>query len=177
MLKLPDFPFESFEICSPVISKKSLATVKGNHYSVPVAFAGQTVEAQVHAGEIKIYKQGNCIARHLRCYSQGKIITILDHYLPLLRHKPGALNGSLALAQVRSQGKWPALYDQYWQLLSSYLPSHEANQLFVDFLWWARDFNWEEIEIVLEEAIACGSYRVEVLQLFHVLHLYRASKK
>lgn len=166
LLKLPEFPFESFEICSPVISNKSLATVKGNHYSVPVVFVGQTVEAQVHAGEIKIYKQGNCIAQHPRCYNQGKIITTLDHYLPLLRYKPGALKGSLALAQVRSQGKWPPLYDQYWQLLSLNLPSHEANKLFVDFLWWARDFNWEEIEIVLEEAIACGNYRVEVLQIF-----------
>ncbi len=27
-------------------------------------------------------------------------------------------------------------------------------------------FNWEELEIVLEEAFGCGSYRVEVLQLF-----------
>lgn len=166
LLKLPVFPFESFEICSPVVSNKSLTTVKGNHYSVPVAFVGQTVEAQVHAGIIKIYKQGKCIAEHQRCYSQGKIITLLDHYLPLLRYKPGALSGSLALAQVRSQGKWPALYDQYWQLLSLNFPSHEANKLFVDFLWWARDYSQEEIEIILEEAIACGSYRVEVLQIF-----------
>jgi transposase len=163
---LPNFPFESFEICSPTVSNKSLATIKGNHYSVPVMFVGQTVEAQVHAQEIKIYKQGDCIAKHRRCYEQGKTITILDHYLPLLRYKPGALNGSLALAQSRAQGTWPALYDQYWQLLSSHLPAQEANKLLVDFLWWARDFSWEEIEIVLEEAIACGSYRVEVLQLF-----------
>jgi transposase len=166
LLKLPNLAFESFEICSPVVSNKSLATIKGNHYSVPVAFVGQTVEAQVYAQEVKIYKQGNCIASHTRCYEQGKIITELNHYLPLLRYKPGALHGSLALAQTRKQGKWPALYDQYWQLLSSRLPAHEANKLFVDFLWWARDFSWEEIKIVLEEALACASYRIEVLQLF-----------
>jgi len=47
--KLPHFSFESFEVCSPVVSNKSLATIRGNHYSVPVAFVGQTVEAQLHA--------------------------------------------------------------------------------------------------------------------------------
>lgn len=166
LLPLPGDAFESYDVCSPVINNKSLATIKGNHYSVPVSFVGQLVEAQVHAQEIKLYKQGKCIASHVRCYEQGKIITLLDHYLPLLRYKPGALSGSLALAQARKQGKWPTLYDCYWQLLSSHLPSNEANKRFVDFLWWARDFSWEEIEIILEEAITCGSYRLEVLQLF-----------
>jgi hypothetical protein len=40
LLKLPDFSFESFEICSPVISNKNLVTIKGNYYSVPVMFVG-----------------------------------------------------------------------------------------------------------------------------------------
>lgn len=166
LLKLPDHPFESFEVCSPFINNKSLATIKGNHYSVPVGFVGQCVEAQVHAQEIKIYKQGNIIAEHRRCYEQGKIIAILDHYLALLRYKPGALNGSQALAHARKQGQWPPLYDDYWQLLSMHMEANEANQLFVDFLWWARDFSLEEIEIVVEEALACGCYRLDVLQLF-----------
>ncbi len=166
LLKLPINSFESFETYSPVISNKSLATIKGNHYSVPTSFVGQTVEAQVHAQQIKIYKQGNCIATHDRCYEQGKTISLLDHYLSLLRYKPGGLKGSLALAQARKQKKWPELYDHYWQLLSSHLIVNEANKSFVDFLWWARDFSWEEIEIILEEAMSCGSYTLEVLQLF-----------
>lgn len=166
LLKLPDFPFESFEICNPVISNKSLASIQGNYYSVPVTFAGQTVEAQIHARVIHFFKQGHCIASHQRCYERGKTLTVLDHYLPLLKHKPGAFIGSLALAQARAQGKWPALYDQYWQLLSSHFPPGEANKLFVDFLGWAHDFSWKEIESVLEEAITCGSYPVEVLKLF-----------
>jgi transposase len=165
LLPLPHLLFESYEVCSPVVNNKSLVTVRGNHYSVPVALVGQTVEAQIHSQEIKIYKQGNCIATHARSYEQGKIITDLSHYLALLRYKPGALSGSLALAQARSQGAWPCLYDKYWRLLSGHLPTVEANKCFVDFLWWARDHSREQIEIILEEALKSGSYRLELLQL------------
>ena len=40
---LPSKSFDTSEVCTPQVSSKSLATINGNHYSVPVAYVGQSV--------------------------------------------------------------------------------------------------------------------------------------
>lgn len=75
--KMPEKSFGTYEMCSPVVNRKSLVTVKGNQYSVPVVYVGQTVEVQVHAQSIAIFKKGQCIAKHPRCYLQHQMVTLL----------------------------------------------------------------------------------------------------
>jgi geranylgeranyl pyrophosphate synthase len=41
----------------------------------------------------------------------------LEHYLDVLRKKPGALAGSTPLAQWRLAGRWPDSFDRLWQAL------------------------------------------------------------
>ena len=43
----------------------------------------------------------------------------LDHYLKLLERKPGGLEHSLALAQERERGAWPAAFDELWAALTA----------------------------------------------------------
>ena len=162
---LPDKSFDTAEVLTPQVNRKSLATIKGNHYSVPVSYVGQSVEARVNAQKVDIYKQGKLIASHHRCYAQHKMITELDHYLSLLRYKPGALSGSHALAQARQAQQWPVIYDQYWQALLGQYDKTDANRLFVDFLWWARDFNCSAVESVLSQTLTLGSYELDAIKL------------
>lgn len=162
---LPAQPFATWQTCQPVVNRHSLVTVKGNHYSVPVAYVGQRVEAQVHAQTIDLFKQGQCLATHTRCYSHHQTVLQLDHYLPLLKHKAGALPGSLALHQARAQQQWPAAYDQYWQQRIAQAGQQQANQDVVALLWWARDFDLTEVTAVLEESLRCGCYALEGIKL------------
>jgi hypothetical protein len=39
---------------------------------------------------------------------------VLDHYLEVLRRKPGALPGATALAQARAAGTFTAAHQRYW---------------------------------------------------------------
>ena len=41
-------------------------------------------------------------------------ILVLDHYLEVLRRKPGALPGATALAQAKAAGTFTAAHQQYW---------------------------------------------------------------
>ncbi len=168
---LPNRCFDTAEVYTPKVSSKSLVTLNGNHYSVPVAYVGQSIEARINAQKIDIYKQGQLITSHNRCYEQHKMITVIDHYLPLLRHKPGALSGSYALAQARQKNKWPDIYDQYWQTLLKQKEKADANRLFVDFLWWARDFDADDIEFVLKQVLEVGSYGLDAVKLLMRQHL------
>ena len=54
------------------------------------------------------------VARHERLHGRFGASAQLDHYLELLARKPGALARSLALAQERERGAWPACFDELW---------------------------------------------------------------
>jgi hypothetical protein len=54
------------------------------------------------------------VAEHERAagkYAEG---LTLDHYLEVLRYKPGALPGATALAQARAVGAFTASHQRYW---------------------------------------------------------------
>ena len=146
------------------LHSKSLIAVKGNWYSVPVSYVGQSVEAQVNSEIITVMKQGKVIAEHLRSYGQHRIVAELAHYLPLLRYRPGALPGSIALYQSRKNGKWPNVFEQYWQALIDKYGQHDANKQLVDLLWWARDYTGSTIEKLLINAMQLGCYQLESIQ-------------
>jgi len=93
---------------------KALVTVRQNHYSVPVALAGLRVQARIGAREIVISRGRQVVARHPRLHGRYQTAARLDHYLELLRIKPAAFKGSLALRQERELGRWPACFDQLW---------------------------------------------------------------
>ena len=61
----------------------------------------------MHADTVQLWHEGKCVARHERCYSRQQKILDLEHYLDVLRKKPGALAGSTPLAQWRLARRWP----------------------------------------------------------------------
>lgn len=164
LLSLPDEAFVAADIVTPRVNNKSLIAVKGNWYSVPVRYVGQSVEAQVNSETITVMKKGKVIAEHLRSYGQHQIIAELAHYLPLLRHRPGALPGSIALYRARKTGKWPNIFEQYWQALIDKYGQHDANKQLVDLLWWAKDYAGDTIEQLLVNAMQLGCYQLESIQ-------------
>ena len=85
-------------------TRKALVTVRQNQYSVPVALAGLRVAARIGAREIVFRHDGREVARHERLHERFGTSAQLDHYLELLKRKPGALARSLALRQERERG-------------------------------------------------------------------------
>lgn len=161
---LPTEAFSATDVITARVNNKSLVTIKGSRYSVPVCYVGQNVEAQVHTEKIIIIKQNKIIAEHQRCYEQHKMIVELTHYLSLLRHKPGGLPGSLALKQARDNGKWPNIFERYWQALITRYGANDANRQLVDFLWWARDFELAQVEKLIVTTMEIGCYQLESIQ-------------
>lgn len=164
LLSLPDETFAAADIATPKVNSKSLIAVKGNYYSVPVIYVGQSVEAQVNSETITIMKQGKIIGEHSRSYGQHQIIAELAHYLPLLKYRPGALPGSIALHQARKNGKWPNIFEKYWHALIVKYGKHDANKQLVDLLWWARDYANDTIEKLLIKAMQLGCYQVDSIK-------------
>ncbi|MCW2986813.1 MAG: transposase [Conexibacter sp.] len=114
---LPTAGFDSTEVASVRVDSKALVTVRQNRYSVPVALAGLRVSAAVGASEIRINHGGREVARHERLHGRFGTSAQLDHYLELLRRKPGGLERALPLAQERQAGRWPVCFDELWAAL------------------------------------------------------------
>jgi len=155
---LPSGAFDASETAAPRVDAKSLVTVRQNRYSVPVALAGRRVLARVGAREITIVVDGRVVARHERLAERFAVSARLDHYLELLRRKPGALAGSLALHQERERGAWPDCFDELWRAIAGKVGASEAARQMVDVLMLVREHGPEHIELAVRGALAAGAH-------------------
>jgi hypothetical protein len=155
---LPADPFDASETAAPRVDAKSLVTVRQNRYSVPVALAGLRVSARIGAREITISHAGQQVARHERLHGRFGTAAQLDHYLELLQRKPGGLEHSLALAQERERGAWPAAFDELWAALTARYGRSEAARQMVDVLLLCREHGPERVVMAVRGALAAGAH-------------------
>jgi transposase len=155
---LPAECFDAAETASPRVDAKALVTIRQNRYSVPVALVGLRVAARIGAREIEIRHDGRLVARHERLDGRFGVAAQLDHYLELLRVKPGALERSLPLRQQRERGAWPACMDELWSQIAARVGSSEAARQMVDVLLLAREHGPERVELAVRGALAAGAH-------------------
>jgi transposase len=155
---LPAERFDTAEHAHPRVDSKALATVRQNRYSLPVSLAGLRVAAQIGASVIVFHHDGREVARHERLQGRFGTSAQLDHYLELLRHKPGALARSLALAQERERGCWPECFDRLWRAIDARVGASEAARQMVDVLLLCRELPAAQVELAARGALAAGAH-------------------
>lgn len=155
---LPEEPYPTFEETTVRVNSKSMVTVRRNQYSVPVSLVGLGAAARIGASHIEIFHQGKRVARHPRLKGASKRSARLDHYLDLLKVKPGALPSSLALRQERDRGAWPGVYDELWSAISARVGDSEAARQMVDVLLLLREYGADRVELAVRGALACGAH-------------------
>jgi hypothetical protein len=116
------------------------------------------VAARIGAREIVISHGGRPVARHARLHGRYQTAARLDHYLELLRLKPGALKGSLPLRQEREQRRWPRSFDELWRALEHRYGASEAARQMVDVLLLCRELGPDRVELAVRGALAAGAH-------------------
>jgi hypothetical protein len=142
-----------------------LATVRQNQYSLPVRLAGLRVAARIGAREIVFMHDGQEVARHERLHGRFGTSAQLDHYLELLKIKPGALARSLALRQERERGKWPDCFDELWHGIAERVGASEAAKQMVDVLMLCRELPAAQVELAVRGALAAGAHDGRAVQV------------
>ncbi len=146
------------EEATPRVDSKAMVTVRQNRYSVPAALAGLRVRAQIGASQIDLWHDGHLVARHERLPGRHGTSAQLDHYLDLLKRKPGALARSLALRQERDRGDWPACFDELWSAIAERVGREEAARQMVDVLLLHRELSARAVELAVRGALAAGAH-------------------
>jgi hypothetical protein len=154
---LPLVP-EGFDLASlhyPEVNGSGCVRVLTNFYSTPLS-VGVSVEAKVYAAYVEIWHEGKRVAQHERCYERHRKVLELEHYLDVLVKKPGALAGSTALEQCRAQGRWPASYDRFWEVLRQRQGKQEGTRAMIEVLLLAREHGAAQVRQAVEEALELG---------------------
>ncbi|WP_448807423.1 Mu transposase domain-containing protein [Aminobacterium colombiense] len=77
----------------------STAHFDKNRHSVPVTLKGRTVKLKGSAFRVEIYCRGERVADHERLFKQGGYSYKLEHYIPLLERRPGAVNNAIPVRE------------------------------------------------------------------------------
>jgi hypothetical protein len=129
----------------------------------------------VHSSCVEIWHQGECVARHDRCFNRQQKVLNLEHYLEALTKKPGAFAGSTPLEQWRAQGRWPASFDRFWEMLKQRRGQQPGTRAMIDVLLLGRQHGYPRLQAVVEKALDMNCFDVEAVRL--LLHAERDRKE
>jgi transposase len=111
---LPSEPFDAARLLEARVDTRARVSVRQCYYSVPVRYAGRRLPVRLSATRVEVLDGPRVVARHERAAGKYVEVLTLDHYLEVLKIKPGALPGATALAQARACGAFTLTHQRYW---------------------------------------------------------------
>jgi hypothetical protein len=82
-----------------------------------------------------------------------------------LTKKPGAFAGSTPLEQWRAQGRWPASFDRYWEMLKQRRGQQPGTRAMIEVLLLGRQHGYPRLQAVIEKALDMNCFDVEAVRL------------
>lgn len=161
--RLPAELFDPGLILTPRVDRSSLVTIRSTKYSVPVRFINRKVRVSLRATEVRIFDGRTLIAKHPRTVTRGGQCVQLDHYLEVLRIKPGALPGSTALARARESGEFTPAHDAFWAAARRTDGDAEATRQLIDVLLLHRAMEAEDVFDGISAALKVGAVSADVV--------------
>jgi len=154
LISLPEVPFSNIRTVDGRVNSYSTVIIDNNHYSVPRQYVGLRVHINLGIDRVDIYWEGKRIASHKRVYGISKWQLDPQHYLELLKQRPGAFETAKPINQWRKE--WPkALEDLLERFKAS--QGHTAGiKDFINVLMLYSKYPVKQIETAVELAAKKG---------------------
>src|SRR5277367_2365209 len=114
LMGLPAEAFDCARLLTARVDNRARVSVRQCFYSVPARYAGRRLPVRLAARTVEVYDGPRLVARHERAVGRYVEVLCLDHYLEVLKTKPGGLPGATALAQAKTRGVFTASHQAYW---------------------------------------------------------------
>jgi transposase len=160
---LPGDTFDPGLTLYPRVDRSALITVRMAKYSVPARLIGQRVRVSLRASEVVVFDGHAQVARHARVVPRGGSSVELDHYLDVLKTKPGAFPGSTALARARSCGTFTAAHDAFWAESRKVNGDTEGTRQLIEVLLLHRSMPAAEVIAGIRAALTVGAVSADVV--------------
>jgi transposase len=106
--------FDPARLLEARVDNRARVSVRQCYYSVPARYTGRRLPVRLTATTVEILDGATVVSRHERAAGRYVEVLTLDHYLEVLKIKPGALPGATALAQAKACGAFTATHQAYW---------------------------------------------------------------
>jgi hypothetical protein len=140
-----------------------MITVRMVKYSVPARFIGRKVRVSLRASEVVAFDGRAVAARHQRIVAKCGQSVQLDHYLEVLKTKPGALPGSTALARARESGAFTSAHEAFWAASRRVNGDADGTRELIDVLLLHRSMDSGDIEAGITAALGVGAVSADVV--------------
>ncbi len=151
LIPLPAVPFINARLLETRVNKYSTVVADRNHYSVPVSYVRLKVRIELTMDRVDIFHDGRRIAGHTRLFGNSKWQLDPQHYLELIRRKPGAFDSALVIRRWRAE--WPACLEGLLARFRERQGDTAGIKDFISVLMLYRDYPPEDVEAVVELAL------------------------
>jgi transposase len=156
LLGLPAEPFDPARVFTARVDSRARVTVRQCFYSVPARLAGRRVTVRLTASAVQLLDGAALVASHERAADRFAEILVLDHYLEILKIKPGAMPGATALAQARRCGAFTTSHQRYWDAARAARGDTAGTRMLIEVLLAHRTLPAEVLTAALDRAVDSG---------------------
>lgn len=153
---LPDEAFDPALVLRTRVDLRARVSVRQCYYSVPARYASRRLTVRLTATTVEIFDADRLVARHERAAGRYVEVLVLDHYLEVLKTKPGALPGATALAQAKACGAFTATHQRYWDAARRARGDATGTRALIDILLAHRTLPRHALEAAMRTAIDTG---------------------
>ena len=139
LMPLPGEPFDPARQLEARVDNRAQVSVGQCFYSVPARYADRRLPVRLAARTVEIYDGSKLVARHERAVGRYVEVLTLDHYLEVLKTKPGGLPGATALAQAKASRAFTASHQAYWDAARRARGDSAGTRALVEILLARRD--------------------------------------
>jgi transposase len=153
---LPVEPFDAARLLEARVDARARVSVRQCYYSVPARYAGRRLPVRLGASAVEVLDGATVVARHERCTGRHVDVLSLDHYLEVLKKKPGALPGATALAQAKTSGAFTPAHQRYWDTARRAHGDADGTRALIEILLAHRTLPREALQAAMATAASTG---------------------
>jgi hypothetical protein len=163
LMPLPAEAFDPARLLEARVDNRARVSVRQCFYSVPARYAGRRLPVRLAARTVEIYDGAKLVACHERAVGRYVEVLTLDHYLEVLKIKPGGLPGATALAQAKSRGAFTVSHQAYWDAVRRARGDAAGTRALIEILLAHRTMTAAALTAAMDRAVASGCLDPEVV--------------
>ncbi|TPG37102.1 IS21 family transposase [Mycolicibacterium hodleri] len=156
LMVLPAEAFDCARLLNARVDNRARVSVRQCFYSVPARYAGRRLPVRLTARTVEVYDGPRLVASHERAVGRYVEVLVLDHYLEVLKTKPGALPGATALAQAKARGVFTLSHQSYWDAARSAHGDAKGTRALIAILLAHRTMPAASLITAMDRAVASG---------------------
>lgn len=160
---LPAEPFDAARLLTARVDSRARVAVRQCYYSVPARLVGRRLSVRLAAATLEVLDGSRVVARHERAVGRYVEVLCLDHYLEVLKIKPGALPGATALAQAKACGAFTGAHQAYWDAARREFGDKTGTAALIEVLLAHRTLPASALTTAMGQAVAAGTLDAQVV--------------